>query len=248
MKTKKISKCIYCLSPNSPIDEHVIPLSLGGQSTLQLASCQNCADITSAIITKTTHGIDSLFGKTRIILQMPSRRKKNRPKTLSQKVIDENTNKFDNIDVATSEFVDDVYLPIYPLPGIITKNVVNHGIITEGIQVIHANPNKAKKGKKYIHEFRWDSYDFPKLLALIAYCTAVDEFGLETVSDSPLVPIILGKTDDFGTWIGTANDYVMKMQNKLVDVAYNRPNGHFLMRIKFFNWLTDMPEYLVGVK
>jgi len=248
MKAKLIGKCIYCLSQDSPIDEHIIPKSLGGQSTLQKASCQKCANITSAIITKTTHGTNSLLGKTRIILDMPSRRKKERPKTFIYKTIDKESNKLFDTKVSVANAVDNVYLPTYPLPGIITGNHINDGIITEGIQLVHANIDKIQKGKKYIQKYKWDSADFPRLLAIIAYCISVDELGLEAVCDSPLIPIILGKKENFGTWIGTATDSIMKKQNKLVDVAHSRPNGHFLTRIKFFNWLIDMPEYLVGVK
>jgi len=182
------------------------------------------------------------------MLQMPSRSKSERPKTFSQKMIGQSTDEFTSNDVPVSEFVDSVYLPIYPLPGIMTKKTADHGIVTREIQLVHANLDKVQKENNYIHEFMWDSSYFPKLLALIAYCVAVDEFGLETISDSPLVPIILGKKDDYGTWIGTADDNVMKAQNKLVEVAHTKPNGHFLMRIKFFNWLTEMPEYLVGVR
>ena len=248
MKAKLIDKCIYCSSPNSPIDEHIIPKSLGGLSTLQKASCKKCADITSLIIQKTTRGVDSFFGKSRIILGMPSRRKKNRPKTFIQNVIDENTKIISDIEVSVGDFIDKVYLPIYLPPSILTGKVTEHGIITNGVQLVNANTDKAEKGKKYVHEFRWDSCDFPRLLALIAYCTSVDEFGLEEVNGSPLIPIILGEKDDFGTWIGTAEDIVMKKQNKLVDLAYSRPNGHIKMRIKFYNWIIDLPEYLVCVK
>ena len=248
MKAKLINRCIYCLSQDSPIDEHVIPKSLGGQSTLQKASCRKCANITSAIITKTTSGTNSLFGKTRIILDMPSRRKKDRPKTFVYKTINKGDNKLFDSEISVADAIDNVYLPTYLLPGIMTGKNMNNGIITEGIQLVHANIEKIKKEKKYIQEFKWDSADFPRLLATIAYCISVDELGLEAVYGSPLIPIILGEKENFGTWIGTATDSIMKKQNKLVEVAYSRPNGHFLTRIKFFNWLIDMPEYLVGVK
>lgn len=248
MRAKLIGKCIYCLSLDSPIDEHIIPKSLGGLSTLQKASCKKCANITSLIIQKTTRGVNSFFGKSRIILGMPSRRKSDRPKIFVQKIVDENTKKVFNLEVPTIDFIDNVYLPIYALPSIFIGETITHGIITNGVQLVNANIDKIKKGKKYINEFRLDSSDFPKLLALIAYCTSVDEFGLEEVKNSPLIPIILGQTDDFGTWIGMADDVVMKKQNKLVDVAYSRSNNHIKMRIKFFNWITDLPEYLVCVK
>ncbi len=59
MKAKLIEKCIYCLSLDAPIDEHVVPKSLGRLSIVPKASCKKCADRTSYIINKTIHGIDS---------------------------------------------------------------------------------------------------------------------------------------------------------------------------------------------
>lgn len=144
MKAKLIGKCIYCLSPDAPIDEHVTPKSLGGQSTLQKASCKKCADRTSYIINKTTHGSDSFFGRSRIILKMPSRRKKKRPTYFIQTIIDKLTNKKSEIEVPTSDFVDLVLFPIYPLPGIMAGKKIKNGIITEGIQTINANLEKKK--------------------------------------------------------------------------------------------------------
>jgi len=248
MKAKLIGKCIYCLSLDAPIDEHVIPKSLGGLSTLQKASCKKCADRTSSIINKTTHGADSFFGRSRIILKMPSRRKKKRPIHFKQIVINQLTNKQTEVEVPTSDFIDIVFLPIYPLPGIMIGKTIENGIITDGIQMINANLEKKEVNKKYIHQFKWSSEDLPLLLALIAYCNAVNDFGLDKVKDSPLIPLIKGEKHDLGRWIGTASDTVMKQRNKFVDVMYLTPNRHILMRIKFFAWLKDIPEYLIAVK
>lgn len=248
MKAKLIGKCIYCLSPDAPIDEHVIPKSLGGLSTLQKASCKKCADRTSSIINKTTHGVNSFFGCSRIILGMPSRRKKKRPFNFKQTIIDQLTNQQTEIEIPTSDFIDTVFLPTYPLPGIMTGKTIDNGIITDGIQMINANSEKKEVNKKYIHQFKWSSEDLPLLLALIAYCNAVNDFGLDEVIDSPLIPLIKGEKHDLGRWIGTASNTVMKQRNKLVDVMYLTPNRHILMRIKFFAWLKDIPEYLIAVK
>ena len=80
-------KCIYCnsteysaLYPNRPLsDEHVIPLSLGGNLILREASCAACEAITSAFEGNIARRI---LGPIRIHWNLPTRRRKSRPETL----------------------------------------------------------------------------------------------------------------------------------------------------------------------
>jgi len=46
-KKHRIGRCIYCLSQENLSDEHAVPFSLGGDITLEDASCDRCAGITS---------------------------------------------------------------------------------------------------------------------------------------------------------------------------------------------------------
>lgn len=75
IKTKAV--CIYCnrAVPNLT-DEHIIPLSLGGQHLIQKASCLVCADITKKFEQDVAR---DLWGDARISFDAPSRRKKERP-------------------------------------------------------------------------------------------------------------------------------------------------------------------------
>jgi hypothetical protein len=179
---------------------------------------------------------------------MPSRRKKKKPLHFEQTIINQLTNQQTEVEVPTSDFIDIVFFPTYPLPGIMTGKTIENGIITDGIQMINANSEKKEVNKKYIHQFKWSSEDLPLLLALIAYCNAVNDFGLNEVIDSPLIPLIKGEKHDLGMWIGTALDTIMEQRFHFVDVMYSTPNKHILMRIKFFAWLKDIPEYLIAVK
>jgi hypothetical protein len=75
IKTKAV--CIYCnrAVPNLT-DEHIIPLSLGGQHVIQKASCLVCSDITKKFEQDVAR---DLWGDARISFDAPSRRKKERP-------------------------------------------------------------------------------------------------------------------------------------------------------------------------
>ena len=69
--------CIYCgLISDELTDEHIVPLSLGGQHVLRNASCNKCSEITAKIERNVARG---LWGDARIAFDTPSRRKKERP-------------------------------------------------------------------------------------------------------------------------------------------------------------------------
>jgi hypothetical protein len=68
--------CIYCAARNVVLrDEHVVPLSLGGQHILEGASCRPCADITSRFEGDVAR---DMWGDARNSYNLPSRRKRKR--------------------------------------------------------------------------------------------------------------------------------------------------------------------------
>jgi hypothetical protein len=83
-------RCIYCgaksydpLRPELPLgDEHIVPLSLGGKSLLPAASCKRCEGVTSAFEGTVAR---SIFGPMRIALNLPTRRRRDRPTVLPLK-------------------------------------------------------------------------------------------------------------------------------------------------------------------
>lgn len=247
MGNKYIGKCIYCLNDNPTIDEHVMPLALGGIDKMIKASCHKCANITSLIIRKVTKDQDSILYRARILLDMPTRRPAQRPSKLTQHILDQRTNETEEIEVDPKDYIDTTLFPVYPLPGIFNGNLDLPISIPEAIP-IHTNKQKVQQGKSYRCISKGHNNDFPRLLALLAYCSSVYEFGLEENLISPVIHLILGEKEDFGTWIGTAPDQKMELHHKFVDIAYTRPNNHILMRIKFFAWLRESPEYLVAIK
>jgi hypothetical protein len=56
-------------------DEHVVPLSLGGQHVIEKASCDECARITTSFERDVAR---EMWGDARISYNAPSRRKKQR--------------------------------------------------------------------------------------------------------------------------------------------------------------------------
>src|SRR5438094_687329 len=68
-----LNKCIYCGSKDNLSDEHVIPFFLYGQWILPLASCDNCATITSRCETSVARGH---FGQMRSCNKLRTRNPK----------------------------------------------------------------------------------------------------------------------------------------------------------------------------
>jgi hypothetical protein len=74
-----VGRCIYCGDDRSKLtDEHIIPLGLGGVEILPDSSCKRCATITGKFEGTVLRAI---YGDFRIRFDLPTRRKKERPKT-----------------------------------------------------------------------------------------------------------------------------------------------------------------------
>lgn len=68
--------CIYCGANGFRLtDEHIVPLSLGGQHVIEEASCYSCADVTKKFEQDVAR---ELWGDARTSYNAPSRRKKQR--------------------------------------------------------------------------------------------------------------------------------------------------------------------------
>jgi hypothetical protein len=78
-----VGRCIYCHSTDGLTVEHVIPFGLGGRLELPESGCHRCSKITSDF----EHTcLRTMYGPLRLLYDLPSRRKKNRPLKLPLKV------------------------------------------------------------------------------------------------------------------------------------------------------------------
>ena len=70
-------RCIYCGASDIKLtDEHIVPLSVGGQHVIVDGSCIPCAKITTKFERDVAR---EMWGNARISYGAPSRRKKERP-------------------------------------------------------------------------------------------------------------------------------------------------------------------------
>jgi hypothetical protein len=73
--------CIYCGAVGVPLgNEHIVPLSLGGQLVIDHASCKACEDITKKFEQRVAR---EMWGDARTSFGAPTRRKRERPTHLT---------------------------------------------------------------------------------------------------------------------------------------------------------------------
>lgn len=112
-----VNECVYCGAKSDLTDEHVVPLGLGGRHVLPLSSCRACAAQTSAFEGTC---LRTMFGPLRMLYDMPSRRKSERPETMPLKVKRGATDEWTFIEVPRSKYPFLVLFPIFPPPTRLT--------------------------------------------------------------------------------------------------------------------------------
>lgn len=91
--------CIYCNRKNIKLtDEHIVPLSLGGQHIIREASCHQCADITKKFEQDVARG---LWGDARASYNAPSRRKKERKRNV---LLRDPAGKNSDLEIAVQDY------------------------------------------------------------------------------------------------------------------------------------------------
>jgi hypothetical protein len=171
--TRRIGKCIYCLAecydpanPQAPLgEEHVIPLSIGGQRVVRFASCKACEGVTSKIETTWGH---NLVAHGRHDLGLYGRRASRRMRRASAAL-------------KPSFMMMFHFRP----PGLLT-GTANEDWPASKALVRTLGGDAAKRirlaGGKFEFQFRHggaDTKTFSRLLAKIAHAHVVDVFGLD---------------------------------------------------------------------
>jgi hypothetical protein len=195
--------CIYCGRSGLVLtDEHVVPLSLGGQHIINEASCLDCADITKKFEQDVAR---ELWGDARISYDAPSRRKKRRA---THVILPDPQNPQRRIKVPYSE---------YPAPLVFYK--MHKAGLLQGVPALldisgawqfvtvsdhQKNLDFEKKfGMPLTAKFRHVPASFARLLAKTAYCNAL--CSLDPGDFRPIcVPYILGRDDNLSYIVGSS--------------------------------------------
>ena len=198
-----VGRCIYCGSTQALSDEHIIPYSLGGNFVLPKSSCAECARVTSSFEQTCMR---TMYGPLRLLYNLPTRRRKERPEKLPLKVkFSADQSDWELVDVKQEEYPFLVTFPYFDAPGILAGRPLGEsdGPTTNKLWIRggcpfasfdELLPALARKlnAHSLFPESKVDVSSFSRLLAKIALSFAIAEIGTQPFADD-LTNIILGK-------------------------------------------------------
>lgn len=254
-----IGQCIYCGKRNIPLtDEHVFPLSLGGNVILDRASCEDCRALTSKCERNIT---SNNWAEVRAITECKSRKRDWAKERFPLEVILKN-GKRDILKLKKEESLGLCHFPLFPLPGFLNPRDYEKGSRWIGFDTISFGADLQKLSKKYkIKEisktFNYTDHDFELMVTNIAYRVAIAQLGLDAMKEIFILPSIKREKDDVGYWLGCdlKEKYFKKIDRRkigshLAQVRFLEDEGKtqkvVAVRIKFFA-NSDSPEYFIIV-
>jgi hypothetical protein len=249
-KVRFIGRCIYCKSSTPPLsDEHTVPYGFNGDSVLQQASCAKCADITSAFETLILR--DTLFA-ARAAVGAKTRRRKKRSEQRAMYVV--RNGEEHEIQAPWQEHWKLIPLPVFEPPAFLDKRDYKGGVEAHRMDIAWVGESPQEIAKLHnaddvLFKIRNPlklAQSFAKLVAKIAYGSAVSHFGLGGIQEAFVVPAILGSRDDIGMWVGCDRQRMMGTTFNLWHTRLDVSQGIIFGRVKLFA-KADGTEYQVVV-
>jgi hypothetical protein len=238
-----VNRCVYCGSNENLSDEHIVPYGLGGRWVLPKASCAKCAAISGAFEGTC---LRTMFGPLRMYYDLPSRRRKSRPKTLPLKVkYDLSEADWTEVEVDQEIYPFLITFPNYLMPDELSGyTTTKRDSSTASFWIRGASfrygltPHLEELAQKLkvaqlMPVATFQTHEFCLMLAKIAHAFAVAELGLD--SFSPFLTSMILNTD-------TSNSvqYVGGLANA-------EPRSNNLHEISFDSHTCDRPD-IVAVR
>ena len=191
-KYDPIQRCIYCGTTEGPLgDEHILPLSFGGNLVLPRSSCRECEKTINSQIEGPI--LQSEWGDFRIRHSFPTRNKKGRRSTTELHKQDGS-----KMRVPIHQYSTPVLLYNFGDARILSGSPVRENDFTVSVLASHKDEvaMQTKLGEwDRSHSFSIMPYRFARWIGKIGYSYAVAELGhklfLPIVTD-----VILGKSED----------------------------------------------------
>lgn len=247
--------CIYCGSTVGLSDEHIIPLGLGGRLILPKASCATCREATSKFERICLH---TMYGPLRLLYDLPTRRKGDRPETLPLKVKRTQDHDWEYTPVAQERFPFLITFPQFDLPGALTGAAESAaaGPVTTRLWIRGASPSHnfeellqdltlQLRVHSLMPESKADVPAFCSLLAKIGHAFAVAETGVRSFS-SPVARYATGsELSRCLHYIGSrSEDEAPSASLHEVSFLDPLPDGSLVVRIRLLARL-GTPTYFV---
>ncbi|MCW5680486.1 MAG: hypothetical protein KF794_04450 [Xanthobacteraceae bacterium] len=251
MRFPPVGRCVYCGSTDQLSDEHIVPISLGGDIVLPNSSCENCRLITSRF--EQVVARDMLW-RARLKLKIPGNRKRKNKKRTHWPMLTIGPGDIEqtkNIPVGDIPLVMSIVK--MPPPGIISGRPPSE-IPTLQIRVGSSPSEIAKFQNDYQatprFEMQHNQLEFNQTLAKIGHCAVAAVVGLDGY-EPLLIPFIKGERtyENSYYYIGgiSSDDEVLK-DNQLIGVTTVEHNNEkfVVSRVTIFGKGLQ-PTYLVIV-
>ncbi len=199
-----VNSCIYCGSTDDLTDEHIVPFALNGLSVLPKSSCKSCSAITSAFEGRCAR---IMYGNFRIINNVQTRRRKERPKTIKALL---QGSQNEPIDIPIENCVGTLpwvhFLPagIFRKPPIKEDHWAGSRLEVHSFMPRDPSPMRDVDFGQVSFVQRFDVDSLALTLARVAHALAVANFGVDFF-EPWLPPYILGRDKSLSYLIGGGN-------------------------------------------
>lgn len=248
-----IGRCIYCGTTTLPAgvkrfgDEHVIPLALGGNLILQEAACRKCEKVINEEVE--TPVLLKEWVYLRIKRNFPTRGKsRKRPTHVTLRSHD---------GAALSIPIQDYSTPVpaykFYAPRILSGASRTNDNKNWTMDILTDHESELQMRAKYpqwdgVHTLVPQPYMFARLLAKIAYCRAVAEYGIDGFTPSAL-DVILGQSDDYFLTVGGSLESLPAVPggDHVLDLSllFRSPRAaHLIVDVRLFSQIVS-PAYRV---
>lgn len=251
-RLEPVGRCIYCLKTDQLSDEHIIPISLGGDLILPLASCEDCRKITcefERVVAKEMYGLLRL----RLGILGNRKRRKKRKTHWPMGKMNKITKKIESVPIPVQDTPPFWVTVQMPTPGILRGEPFVDKCPEIRITLHRYSEGVAEFSRKYgiseIHgEFEHDQRAFNQMLAKIAHSFTAAIIGTDGY-EKFLTPIIIGDEPRTYHFIGgtSSEDEIVEPPNILkIEFFYLNLVPYLRVWIRLFPQL-NYPTYQVVV-
>ena len=222
-----VGRCIYCSSDGGEQglrDEHIVPEALGGTAALLNASCRNCESKTSYI---DGYLARSMYQQLRVLLGLKGKRNSlSKITTLPMTVMVDG--QWKHLTPAIKDAPAHALVPMLAPPSLLTGSPPSDKYPYVGVIPVGIFPDAfyelagLKRGEEAIFKPENNRINLPTLgraIAKIAYCSAVQNFGLDRVGPLDVPNLILGDYAFGSHYVGGFGNLLANRASNLHEIA-----------------------------
>ncbi len=218
-----VGQCIYCGATDRLSDEHIVPYGLKGDIVLPKASCPDCATITSRIERSVLRGPLLVARENH---EYPSRRKRGATAFPLKARIDDN---WHDVNVPASDHPAWVAWPVLEQAAFRAGAARNGSLSITAVETLEFGAGQDAGNRLKASELEFTSScvpgDVARMIAKIGYCLAVAEMGISAIQEAYVLPAILGRSHDIGTWVGSTTYEFARSSDDLHRLAVRYEDG-----------------------